>query len=145
MPWSHLVTTDPEPFRVIVRGLIVVVEAGRRDRVIGRLDLGTKRIMQVPQGSGGTDMPVQTQRVNLSLWTGTAPPILDAHPFLLLHLLVTRQVNFEELMEMAADLGSPTLRVTLPVRRRCDLLMMVGRPQMGIRLMTSNDLSTVQA
>lgn len=138
-PWAHAVTSSPETFSAILRQQILVIEAGSRSRALCRLDLGTKRITQMAQGPG-TDVPVVPYRVVLQPWNTQAPPIVDAHPFLLLHLLVTEQVNRDELLEMVSGINKGTSRITLSVRRPCDLLRMAQQRQIALRLMTNNNL-----
>jgi hypothetical protein len=69
------------------------------------------------------------------------PPIINAHPFLLVHLLVTGQVETNELMGHIATLGQGTVRKTISVRQPCEVLRMLGRPQMAFRLGSNWDLA----
>jgi hypothetical protein len=121
-------------------GRTLTVASGRD---ICRLNLDTNQIVQSIGGS--PEVSVRAFTLTHSRWTSLEPPIIDAHPFFLLHLFVTGQVDTEELMARAVrGAAAGTVRTTLAMQKPSELHRMLGRRQFGLRLMTSNDLRTVQ-
>lgn len=139
-PWMSAVTQQPERFGFSGRGRTLLVSSGRD---ICRLNVDTNEIVQIVGSTG--EARVQPYRLSLQRWTRIEPPFVDAHPFFLLHLFVTGQVDTEELMARALSRsGGGTTRATLSMQKPSELHRMLGRSQFALRLMTSFNLSTTQ-
>jgi hypothetical protein len=139
-PWATAVTQEPVRFGFTGRGRTLLVSSGRN---ICRLNLDTNQIVQMI--GGPTEVPVRPYALSHPRWTSPEPPIIDAHPFFLLHLFVTGQVDTEELMARALrGAASGTTRTVLAIQKPSELHSMLGRQQFGLRLMTSSNLSTAQ-
>ncbi len=138
-PWRPAVTQQPETFEFTGRGQFLVVTAGRN---ACRLNISNR---QITQEIGDRSTTVEPYNLRLPRWTSPEPPIVDAHPFFVMHLMATGQVDFEELMEhLFTKQHGRNTRSTLAIKRPCALQRMMGRQQFGLRLMTSNDLRTAQ-
>ncbi|HKX23836.1 MAG TPA: hypothetical protein VJM46_01235 [Candidatus Saccharimonadales bacterium] len=139
-PWVGAVTERPESFGFAQNGRTLVVSSGRS---LCRLNLDTSLIVQSINGSPETS--VRAYSLTHPRWTSVEPPIIDAHPFFLLHLFATGQVDTEELMARALrGAASGTTRTILSMQRRSELHRMLGREQFGLRLMTTSQLHTAQ-
>jgi hypothetical protein len=141
-PWAAFVTQDDERFGLSQRsaaGLTLFAGANPKPATC-RITFANKVIMQ--HGAGRNDeTQVAPYRLEIARWTSLQPPIINAHPFLLLHLLATGQVNTDELMGHIARLGQNTVRKTISVKQPCEVLRMLGRPQMAFRLGCNWDLA----
>lgn len=140
-PWSRLVTADDEPFGVGQRsaaGLTLVAGSSPKPAAC-QVTFDSKLITQRAPGRA-EGAPVPAYRLEIPRWTSLQPPIINAHPFLLVHLLATGQVDTNELMGHIATLGRGTVRKTISIRQPCEVLRMLGRSQMAFRLGSNWDL-----
>lgn len=139
-PWVGAVTPEPVRFGFTGRGRTLTVSAGQD---YSRLNLDTRVIVQ--SISGSPEVPVRAFTLSHPRWTSPEPPIIDAHPFFLLHLFVTGQVDTDELMARALSAAAAgTVRTTMAMQKPSGLHSMLGRRQFALRLMTSSNLSTAQ-
>ena len=134
-PWHSLMTLPALPIHLSVNGDVVTVGLGSHParRIVGRLDNGQIRV-KVP-GRGTQQMaPYQ---FNLSRWTGGGVPCLRTHPIAILHLLVTRQCNRDELLEALPRFIPGVPGVIMPIEHTCALLNMLGVPRANLGFATT--------
>lgn len=138
-PWAALRTASPERFSFRGRNNELVMFAGNENLLICRLNLRGKRLrLEVPR-RGGID--VLPYRLSLPRWTSVEPPLVRMHPFALLHLLATGQVDTNELLQHATQMGQDTVRFTIAITQPCDLLRILALPRAAVVFSTSYGLS----
>jgi hypothetical protein len=137
-PWEQFVTEKPELFGFAGQDSAFLVTAGSR-RAFCLFNSKTNVIRQ--DGSGGDGVQVEPYQLRLSGWTDTAPPILQAHPFLVPHLLATGQVGKSELLERVAKAGQGAVRMTIVIAQPCALLNTMNLRRCALMLSTNFNLA----
>lgn len=138
-PWASFVTATPQPFSYGIRdGQLVVVAGTESNMVFCRVGLQTGLVCHGRKGA--EPVVVDAYTLKLESWRPPALPILDLHPFALAHLLATGQMDRNELLmhvRRAFNDNYPCVRATLAVTVPCNLLRVLQRSRMAIRLATS--------
>ena len=140
-PWSDWVTQGPQGFRAAEyapQGLTIEAQFGGMS-VRSSIELPSRRITQTGPGGEGT-VEIAPYTLPLRTWVAPGGTILEVHPFVLVHLAATRQVNLRELSPYLERL-QPAVRATLAVTWPCDLLTRTGRSRINLRLGTDFDLA----
>lgn len=137
-PWAKFVTRQPERFGFAEQGSTLLMTAGAR-RTFCQLNLTTNEIRQ---GKGGGDGAlVRPYDLKLEGWTSTSGPVLQAHPFVVPHLLATGKVDAQELRAHLALIGQGTIRVTVAIARPCELLYDMRLNSCALTLSTNCNLA----
>lgn len=140
-PWSDQVSAAPQGFGFRGRGdhLTITINSAASCA----LHVPTRSIYQ--QNSGSTTVwQVQPFRWDLQPWDSAEVRMLHAHPYLVLHLLATGQVDANELITRMTPLGSRVARAVIAITQPCELLSMLRLPRVGLLLGTNFDLGLGQ-
>jgi|GEM_PF-3713905 len=135
-PWATLVTSDQESFVIEMHRNRVTARVTGLRRSQSVLNMSTKTITQ-------GDSVVTPFRIKLDPWTSSEPPVVRAHPFLVLHLLATAQVDPDELASRLSK-GSSVLYGNYAITRPCHLLRMLGCNRAALTLATNLNFTTAQ-
>lgn len=142
-PWAALRTVESEGFTCSGRRNELRIATRRMDGDYAcRLDLTSSAIYLDAPRRGTVN--VKPYRLTLPPWTSLDPPVVRAHPFVLLHLAATGQADVDEVIAHITRMGRDTVRVTLPLTKRCGLLTMLRVPRAGLTLATRYDLTTAR-
>jgi hypothetical protein len=136
-PWEQFVTKSPEPFRFgTASNNVEYVAVAGNEQFVCRYNVLTKQIT-VDDSKGA----IEPMTLTVGRWVSAAPPLLQAHPFVLVHLLANRQMDTQELLARTKEIQGNTTRITIAITVPCALLRMTGLSRIGLILATNYNLS----
>jgi hypothetical protein len=141
-PWESLVTLKPEPFGFAPKGRFGLAVVAGTQKVVCQYESQQKPILQQ---SKGRTAPVKTYSLRLASWKHAEPPILRAHPFLVPHLLSSRQMDAEELYDRVTEVGSGIVRVTVAITEPCPILIMMRLKRCALTFSTNFNMELGKA